>query len=402
MATTAKTPEMIKVVDVDLPDEIFDVETNIPLIHQVVTAQLAAARQGTHSTKTRAEVRGGGRKPYRQKGTGRARQGSIRAPQFAGGGIVHGPQPRDYSQRTPKKMKAAALRGALSDRARHGRIHVVDVGEGAWPAVTLAGEDVRASTVVSRNLEQLVLGTGGVFENPAARRALAACVPRTALFDELGASGDGGAEGPVSSRLLPPDSPLYPQTAGAAERYAGTDLEAARSEREASGQDGIRVRIGYLGPDDRRARAVAVMAESCAEAGIEIVDAASESFTPSLLAAGEVDAVLAGTASAAGAGGTADMHFAREALHSGAGSNVGNFRNGRVDEILDALLVARDNAAVAGLVVEAEQILWTEIPTIPLFSQPRTIAFAAGLRAGVPNPTTAGTGWNMDRWILTG
>ncbi len=113
-------------VKVDLPSEIFDVETNIPLIHQVVVAQQAAARQGTHATKTRGEVRGGGRKPYKQKGTGRARQGSIRAPQFAGGGVVHGPQPRDYDQRTPKKMKAAALRGALSDRARAGRIHVVD------------------------------------------------------------------------------------------------------------------------------------------------------------------------------------------------------------------------------------------------------------------------------------
>ena len=101
-------------------------QVNIPLIHQVVVAQQAAARQGTHSTKTRGEVRGGGRKPYKQKGTGRARQGSIRAPQFAGGGIVHGPQPRDYDQRTPKKMKAAALRGALSDRARDGRIHVVE------------------------------------------------------------------------------------------------------------------------------------------------------------------------------------------------------------------------------------------------------------------------------------
>ena len=109
-----------------LPAEIFDVQVNVPLIHQVVVAQLAAARQGTHSTKTRGEVRGGGRKPYRQKGTGRARQGSTRAPQFAGGGVVHGPQPRDYAQRTPKKMKAAALRGALSDRARHDRIHVVD------------------------------------------------------------------------------------------------------------------------------------------------------------------------------------------------------------------------------------------------------------------------------------
>jgi large subunit ribosomal protein L4 len=111
---------------VDLPAEIFDVQVNIPLIHQVVVAQQAAARQGTHSTKSRGEVAGGGRKPYRQKGTGRARQGSIRAPQFVGGGIVHGPTPHGYEQRTPKKMKAAALRGALSDRAREGRIHVVE------------------------------------------------------------------------------------------------------------------------------------------------------------------------------------------------------------------------------------------------------------------------------------
>lgn len=109
----------------DLPGDVFDVTTNVPLIHQVVVAQLAAARQGTHDTKNRGEVRGGGKKPYKQKGTGRARQGSTRAPQFAGGGTVHGPTPRDYTQRTPKKMKAAALRGALSDRARAGRVHVV-------------------------------------------------------------------------------------------------------------------------------------------------------------------------------------------------------------------------------------------------------------------------------------
>jgi len=110
----------------DLPADIFDAKVNVPLIHQVVVAQQAAARQGTHSTKTRGEVRGGGRKPYRQKGTGRARQGSLRAPQFTGGGVVHGPVPRSYAQKTPKKMKAAALRGALSDRARHGLVHVVD------------------------------------------------------------------------------------------------------------------------------------------------------------------------------------------------------------------------------------------------------------------------------------
>ncbi|WP_433828330.1 50S ribosomal protein L4 [Actinoplanes sp. CA-015351] len=115
-----------KAGSVDLPGNVFDVQANIPLMHQVVVAQLAAARQGTHKAKTRGEVAGGGKKPYKQKGTGRARQGSIRAPQFTGGGVVHGPVPRDYSQRTPKKMKAAALRGALSDRARDGRLFVVE------------------------------------------------------------------------------------------------------------------------------------------------------------------------------------------------------------------------------------------------------------------------------------
>jgi len=120
---------------VELPAELFDVEPNIALMHQVVEAQRAAARQGTHSTKTRGDVRGGGKKPYRQKGTGRARQGSTRAPQFTGGGTVHGPKPRDYSQRTPKKMIAAALRGALSDRARNGRIHAVtELVEGQTPS----------------------------------------------------------------------------------------------------------------------------------------------------------------------------------------------------------------------------------------------------------------------------
>jgi large subunit ribosomal protein L4 len=115
-----------KAGSVELPAEIFDVQTNIPLIHQVVVAQLAAARQGTHKTKNRGEVSGAGRKPFKQKGTGRARQGSIRAPQMTGGGIVHGPTPRSYAQRTPKKMIAAALLGSLSDRARGGRVHVVE------------------------------------------------------------------------------------------------------------------------------------------------------------------------------------------------------------------------------------------------------------------------------------
>ncbi len=141
---------------VELPASIFDIDANIPLIHQVVVAQLAAARAGTHATKTRGQVSGGGKKPFKQKGTGRARQGSIRAPHFTGGGIVHGPQPRSYAQRTPKKMIAAALRQALSDRARNGRVHVVKgFLEGDVPstktALTLLRKviDERAALVVA-------------------------------------------------------------------------------------------------------------------------------------------------------------------------------------------------------------------------------------------------------------
>jgi len=144
MMTQSKSPLAI---DVDLPVDIFDAQVNIPLIHQVVVAQLAAARQGSHSTLRRGEVAGGGKKPYRQKGTGRARQGSIRAPQYTGGGIVHGPKPRDYDQRTPKKVKAAALRGALSDRARNGRLHVVEsLTEGDAPSTKSAIAILRGIT----------------------------------------------------------------------------------------------------------------------------------------------------------------------------------------------------------------------------------------------------------------
>ncbi|WP_337447507.1 50S ribosomal protein L4 [Corynebacterium pseudokroppenstedtii] len=152
----------------ELPSSVFDVEVSTPLLHQVVTAQLAARRQGTHATKTRGQVRGGGRKPYRQKGTGRARQGSIRAPQFTGGGTVHGPQPRDYDQRTPKKMKAAALRGALSDRARHDRIHVVeDLVPGQTPSTKAARTFIERLT--DRKSVLVVLGREDVNSIKSAR-----------------------------------------------------------------------------------------------------------------------------------------------------------------------------------------------------------------------------------------
>ncbi|GAA1176973.1 50S ribosomal protein L4 [Corynebacterium glaucum] len=142
---------------VELPAELFDREASIPLMHQVVTAQLAAARQGTHSTKTRGEVRGGGKKPFRQKGTDRARQGSIRAPHFTGGGIVHGPKPRSYAQRTPKKMIKAALAGALTDRARNQRIHLVeDLVPGQTPSTKSARAFIERLT--DRKSVLLVIG----------------------------------------------------------------------------------------------------------------------------------------------------------------------------------------------------------------------------------------------------
>lgn len=141
-----------KAGSVNLPAEVFDVKTNIPLIHQVVVAQRAAARQGTHSTKRRGEVSGAGRKPFKQKGTGNARQGSIRAPHMTGGGIVHGPKPRDYSQRTPKKMIAAALRGALSDRARGNRLHVVESLGVAGAPSTKAAATYLATVAPTKNV----------------------------------------------------------------------------------------------------------------------------------------------------------------------------------------------------------------------------------------------------------
>ena len=157
-----KTPEGKTAGTVELPAEIFDVQVNVPLIHQVVVAQLAAARQGTHDTKGRGEVSGSGKKPFKQKGTGRARQGSIRAPQYRGGGVVHGPTPRTYDQRTPKKMKAAALRGALSDRARNGQVHVVSsLVDGDTPSTktalkALAGLTTGKNTLVVFSHEDVV------------------------------------------------------------------------------------------------------------------------------------------------------------------------------------------------------------------------------------------------------
>lgn len=181
MATNAANAEA-KTVTVELPAEIFDVQANVPLMHQVVVAQLAAARQGTHKVKRRGEVSGAGRKPFKQKGTGRARQGSIRAPQMTGGGVVHGPEPRDYSQRTPKKMKAAALRGALSDRARNGRVHVIEELVAAGTPSTKAAKAVLLSLTAGRKNALVVIDRA---DDSAALSARNLESVHTLYFDQL-------------------------------------------------------------------------------------------------------------------------------------------------------------------------------------------------------------------------
>lgn len=156
-SVTVTTPDGSAAGTVDLPGTVFAAALNVPLIHQVVVAQLAAARQGTASTRTRGEVSGTGRKPYKQKGTGRARQGSLRGPQFEAGGVAHGPKPRTYGQRTPKKMKAAALRSVLSDRAGEGRVHVVTrIVDGDRPSTRQARETL-ARLVAGRPRTLVVL-----------------------------------------------------------------------------------------------------------------------------------------------------------------------------------------------------------------------------------------------------
>ena len=147
-----------KAGSVDLPDEVFGVQVNVPVMHRVVRAQLAAARAGTHSTKTRAEVRGGGRKPWRQKGTGRARQGSIRAPQWTGGGVVFGPTPRDHDLRVNKKEKVLALRSALTDRRAGGNLKVLDALDFDAPRTAEAVELLETLGIAGRKLLLVVDG----------------------------------------------------------------------------------------------------------------------------------------------------------------------------------------------------------------------------------------------------
>jgi large subunit ribosomal protein L4 len=240
---------------VTLPGELFDANANVSLMHQVVVAQLAAARQGTHSTKTRGLVSGGGAKPYRQKGTGRARQGSTRAPQFTGGGTVFGPQPRDYTQKTPKKMKAAALRGALSDRARDGRVHVVSAfvdGDAPKTKAALAtlGAITQAKRVLVvldrddvlnwvslRNLPQVHLIEAGQLNTYDVLVSDEVVFTETALAEYVAGrstGGSGSASPDLETHLIPGDAVPSVALAEGDDAAAGTAAEAPAATKTAA------------------------------------------------------------------------------------------------------------------------------------------------------------------------
>ncbi|MGW5072217.1 ABC transporter substrate-binding protein [Rhodococcus sp. NPDC004095] len=292
----------------------------------------------------------------------------------------------------------------LPARLEAGDLDVIDVGAGAIEGVA-PGDGFTTLTQPSRSSEQFVLATGGVFGSADARRAFASCVPRQDLFDEYGHPGfdhsSGLGSGVLNSRLAQQDMLIYPTAAGVVgERYLQPDVDAAKSALAASGQGPITVRVGYLAPDARRAQIVADVAAACAPAGITVQDASSPDFGQGALGAGQVDAALGGTSSAQGAAGLDSLVPPAYALATGNGTNIGNYRNGRVTEIADQLAVDTSDGSRLNLTTEAENILWSDMPSIPLFAAPRTTSIANGMHAAVPNTTVAGAGWNMDRWIL--
>lgn len=286
----------------------------------------------------------------------------------------------------------------LQAKADAGDLEVIDHGAGG----VLPSDGFDRVDFPSQGVEQLTFATGGTLDAAETRRAVALCTPRQQLFDEVGHPGydrsTGIGAGVVDSRLIQPSELLYPPVAATADgRYRQPDTAAAA---DLIGDRALTVRVGYLAPDPRRAQVVAELASACAPAGIVIEDASSPTFSPSALSAGAVEAVLGSTASVSGPGGTVSDEAARYSLHSVNGNNVGNYANDRIDDIVDQLAVETEDAAALNIGVEGERILWSQMPTLPLFNQPRALATAAGLTNVVVNPTASGAGWNMDRWIL--
>ncbi|MEC3953540.1 ABC transporter substrate-binding protein [Nocardia sp. CDC153] len=289
------------------------------------------------------------------------------------------------------------LKSKLSDNS----IGVLDVGAGSLGEVSLGG--FHKQNLPGRGVEQLVLGGAGVFGSPDARKAFALCVPRQALFDKFGHPEYdvklGLGAGVLNSRTVQQDSLYYPAIAGAGDKYKGGDATASQAA-QSSGIGNQTVRIGYVKPDERRAAMVSAIADACKSAGITVVDAGAPDFTAAQLTDGKVDAILGGTAGMPGPSGTLLATDAIGALRTGAGLNYGRWGNGRYDAIADQLAAEDNSTTVLNLLNEQENLLWGEMPSIPLFASPRTIAFGDGMENGIASPTRAGAGWNMDRWVL--
>jgi len=303
--------------------------------------------------------------------------------------------------RTPRIVvwpKNTDMKKKVSDKA----VGVLDIGAGSVKDLSLNGFSVHQ--VPGRGAEQLVLSTGGVFASADARRAFALCIPRQALFDKLGHPGfdekSGLGSGPLNSRTVQADSVDYPAVIGPAGKYTGGDAPGAQQALSDAGVSNPTVRIGYRAPDARRAATVAMIGDACRAAGITVVDAGSPTFVPTQLGAGTVDAVLGSTGGAPGPAGSLPGVGAAAALHTGQGLNFGHYGNGRYDAIAEQLAADDNSTDVLSSDTEAENLLWSDMPTIPLFNTPRTIAFGDGMQSGIVSPTKAGAGWNMDRWVL--
>ncbi|WP_194835760.1 ABC transporter substrate-binding protein [Nocardia sp. XZ_19_369] len=290
----------------------------------------------------------------------------------------------------------------LKSKEGDSALGVVDIGTGSIKDLNLEG--FRVQNLPGRGAEQLVLSTGGVFGSVDMRRAFALCVPRQALFDKLGKVPDapksGLGSGPLNGHIVQQDSLFYPSVTGAAGKFGGGDVPASTQAVAASRTNNPTIRIGYLRPDERRAQTVAMITEACKPAGITVVDAGAADFAPSQLTEGKVDAVLASTAAAPGPAGSLTGVAATGALRTGSGLNFGRFGNGRYDSITDQLVADDNSTTQLRLLTDAENLLWAELPSIPLFATPRTIAFGGGLQNGIAAPNQAGSGWNMDRWVL--
>jgi peptide/nickel transport system substrate-binding protein len=283
-------------------------------------------------------------------------------------------------------------RGAdIQDRINDGSLEVVDIATGSSGALATP-DDYDRFEFASAGIEQLIFAPTGPLADPAVRRALALCVPRDLIA--------GNAEVPISnSRLVPAADNALAQVESAVEagRYSVANPDAARAGL--AGKP-LAVRIGYQTPNARLAATVGAIAKSCQPAGVTVSDAGAEDVGTASLRDGRLDVLLAATGGAAGSGSTGSSAFDAYALFTGNGNNLPGYANGPVDGVISALAVVIDPKEQARLVTDGAAALWTDIPTLPLYRQQRTLLTVKKMSAVVPNPTRWGAGWNMDRWSL--